>query len=150
MKVNEVNDNFKLLQSKRIKAQSKVSSAFSGLLGGVGDSDMEVSQVAHVAEAASINPLNALNFIDGFSESEAQKKAIEYGKDMLRSLETLKKALILGVLEYNTLQNIQVRLNNIKVETADAELKSLLEEIKTRAVVEIEKQKKYQQNLVSS
>ncbi len=143
MKVSDINENYKISQLKKLKKTSKVSGDFSNLL--VGDDVTATTSLSNSSETQainSINPLNSINLISNFESSNSRQISIEYGKDLLSQLENLKKALILGVFEYNTLQSIEARLNNISINTEDAKLKNIIEEIKTRAIVEAEKLKK--------
>ncbi len=141
MRITETSSNFKSAKVK--KAKDAKQADFLGLLNtGAADDVSETSASGEVESVANLNSLNSLSFSSDFSERETQKMNLKYGKDMLKSLELLKKAIILGALEYNTLHNISERLNIIPVEPADLELKSLIEEIRTRASVEIEKLKK--------
>lgn len=140
MRITETSSNFKTSQTK--KAKNSKGSGFSGLLSGGVEGAENANEAQSAASMSSLNSLNIIGFSSGVSERQAREFNMEYGKDMLKSLELLKKAIILGVLEYNTLHNISERLNIIPVEPADFELKSLIEEIRTRAAVELEKLKK--------
>lgn len=141
MRITETTSNFRASRAKKSKNSAQAN--FFGLLNSDATEDIKEAQNdAGITTLNTINSLNNIGFSADFSEKEARKLNLEYGRDVLKSLELLKKAIILGALEYNTLLNITERLNIIPVEPADLELKSLIEEIRTRAAVEIEKLKK--------
>ncbi|MDX1950057.1 MAG: flagellar assembly protein FliX [Rickettsiales bacterium] len=143
MKVGDINENYKISQAKKLKKITTQSGDFSNLL-----SSDEIfsanltSETNSISALTNINPLNSINFIDSFAPSNSRQFVIEQGKDLLQNLENLRKALILGVYEHNSLLNLEARLNNISINDEDKEIKNIIEEIKTRAAVELEKFKK--------
>jgi hypothetical protein len=110
---------------------------------------LESKEAEQSAQASSVTPaspviaptvINSINYDD--AESEARKRNIEYGKDLLSSLEDLRDQILIGNISHNSLLNIEQRLDNLPINSQDEKLLNIVEEIRTRAAVEAEKLKK--------
>lgn len=93
-----------------------------------------LSQTIPTSQMQSIHPV--------FYEDDAQhkkKRAITRGKTMLEELKKLHMSLLSGNVSPSILKNLELFLTKKEDLDLSPELQSLLEEIETRAAVEMEK-----------
>ena len=87
--------------------------------------------------------LQALIALQSFEEpKERRRKAVKRGFDLLDVLEGVKMDLLVGRVEVDRLERLVTMLGN-KVETGDAKLDALMEDIDLRARVELAKLGRY-------
>ena len=141
MKIIETNLNPKLNSIKKKKTNS--GSGFDSLIGAEEvEVNSEISSVGSVSN--SIINFDALNFITSLNDKEFIKKQnIDWAKDALEKLESLRKSIVFGSLSLNTLQNLEEKLDILPYDTEDTELKSIIDDIKVRISVETEKIKRF-------
>lgn len=143
MKITETNNNYKLNKLKKKSAEGATED-FSSFMSEPASSATEASQIQSTSSTSGILPVNSLAMINGLdNDSFVKKENIDWGKDILDELNDLKGRILSGNVTEKSLHNISERLNNIPVETADESLKDLVEEIKTRAVVELAKLERF-------
>ena len=95
------------------------------------------------APALALCDLQALIALQSFEEpKERRRKAVKRGFDLLDVLEGVKMDLLVGRVEVDRLERLVTMLGN-KVETGDAKLDALMEDIDLRARVELAKLGRY-------
>jgi hypothetical protein len=103
----------------------------------------QTSRAASTAPMLALCDLQALIALQSFEEpKERRRKAVKRGFDLLDVLEGVKMDLLVGRVEVDRLERLVSMLGN-KVETGDAQLDALMEEIELRARVELAKLGRY-------
>ena len=138
MKITETYTGNKL--GRVNKARNSSASGFGELL------DVEEQQSANVAQSlgslsglVSISSLNILPTLE--DENFKKQQNINWGKQALESLRILRDTMVYGRVSYATLQKLEEQLENIPYESADPALKDIIDGIKVRTAVEVEKLK---------
>lgn len=107
---------------------------FASLLG-AGEAD----ETASTSMPQSITSTNMLSLQEVAPENEARKRHIKRGTQMLDQLEKLRNGILMGTVSRAELRQLQASLAEKKEEFTDPKLRSLLQEIETRAAVELAK-----------
>jgi Class II flagellar assembly regulator len=147
MKITDANSSSKISSAKRKKnvGGSAGTSAFSDIFGAASES-AEVSSTPAPVNIGSVISPDSLGFLNNINNEEYTKKQnIEWGNDILKTLEGIKYQILNGKISYGSLLDLNQRLNNIPLNSADFKLKQIIEEIEVRAAVELEKYKKLSQ-----
>lgn len=138
MKITETYTVNKLSKASRKKTDA--SSGFGELL------DVDEAQGSESPQGltplmglSSIGTLNILPTLD--EENFKKQQNINWGKEALESLRILRDTLVYGRVSYATLQKLEEQLENIPYESADPKLKEIIDGIKVRTAVEVEKLK---------
>jgi hypothetical protein len=106
----------------------------------------EAEEAAAPAATARASALGALNSLDALlalqetlSPMERRRRAVRRAGKILDALEGLKLSLLGGDAPAADLQSLQAAVKEARAETEDPELEGLLEQIETRAAVELAK-----------
>lgn len=98
------------------------------------------STVDAPAATAPIASSAGLLGLQEVSEEELRRqKSVKMGRLTLDALAQLRDALLIGVLPIATLQNLERMIASERALTLDPQLESIMNEIETRAAVEIAK-----------
>jgi hypothetical protein len=141
MKISETILNTKPNSIKRKKTNA--TNGFGDLL--QTEETSETSEMQNTTSVgSSIINFNTLNILTSINDKNFIKNQnVNWGKEALSELENLRKAIVFGNLSYNTLQSLEEKLENLPYNTEDLELHNIIEEIKTRTSVELEKIKRF-------
>lgn len=105
-------------------------------------SPLQEEGVAHdVAALKSPFPALALDYLAEMRSFSPEKndEGIAYSKHLMDELDALKNQLLLGNITKTHILHLTHLLNQTRIENMDERLKKLMEEIRIRAAVEIEK-----------
>ncbi|MET3524990.1 flagellar assembly regulator FliX [Phenylobacterium koreense] len=97
----------------------------------------QVARAAGVAGVMSVDAILALQDIGG--PLERKRRAVSRAGRILDVLEDVKIALLSGEVSLNDLQRLQQAVHDERLSTDDERLESVLNEIETRAAVELAK-----------
>ena len=120
--------------SKTKSANKAAGEGFSKFLDST-SSENEVSGVGGVSKISSVNFINA---VEG-DEQSRRRKLTEDGEDLLDELSKIRDALLIGNLSVERLRSIQSKVERMEANCEDPKLNEIIEEIKTRAAVELAK-----------
>ena len=87
----------------------------------------------------AVGSILAVQQVPDSLESESRGRARQYGDDLLDRLEELRRDLLLGVVAKDRLAGLAHTLRAQRVESEDARLNAIIDEIELRARVEIAK-----------
>lgn len=137
MKISEIKSTTNTSKIKKKKADT--GSEFNNLMG-----VDETKGAGLVSESITVNTnpisLDTLNILSSLGDKNFSKKqGIDWSKDIIEELESLRNAILLGRVSYNTLQNIEQKLENLPYDIQDEELGNIIDEISVRASVELAK-----------
>ena len=115
----------------------------AGKTGGEGFSKMldSVAEESPVSGAGGIGKINAVNFInsvDGDGRGR-RRELVEEADDLLDELAKLRDTLLGGNLSVGKLQAIHLKIEKIDSDSDNPQLNDIIDEIKTRAAVELAK-----------
>jgi len=82
-------------------------------------------------------------FFGANDESFNNKLNVEWSRDLLDDLEIIRNQLLMGSISERGLHRLQEKLNNIPLESEDKKLKDIVDEITTRAAVELAKLERF-------
>jgi len=99
------------------------------------DNEKEIGGTGAVNKIAAVNFINA---IDGDEQSRRRKLA-EEGEDLLDELTKMRDELLFGNLPPERLRAIHTKVERMEANCDDPKLNEIIEEIKTRAAVELAK-----------
>jgi len=121
--VKNVTDNIKVNSSSNVK--------FSSFL----------SETPNVNKAAPANSIFALNpvFMLEVEELERKKRAKEMAKEALNTMKNLQLGILKGDIEQQDLEQLKSSVENLRERFNDKELNDILDELETRAAVELAK-----------
>jgi hypothetical protein len=98
---------------------------------------------AATARAAALGAVSSLDALlalqETLSPTERRKRAVRRAGKILDALDGLKLSLLGGDAPDADLQSLQTAVREARAETEDPELEGLLEQIETRAAVELAK-----------
>lgn len=99
------------------------------------------SNEKEVSSLGGINKISAVNFINSVDgdEKSRRRQLAEEGEDLLEELAKIRDALLFGNLSAERLRVIQAKIDRIETNCDDPTLNDIIEEIKTRAAVELAK-----------
>jgi hypothetical protein len=127
-------------------ALGSVRSAGRSIDGGFGAVLDEAGEAAAPAATARAEALGAINSLDvllalqeTLSPTERRRRAVRRAGKILDALDALKLSLLGGEPTDIDLQSLQMAVKEARAETHDPELEGLLEQIETRAAVELAK-----------
>ncbi len=144
MRINNIINNVKPSDVKKKKNSSASEGLFSGMIETeqateVTDTEVSIS-VNSVISNDMFTLLNSVND-QGFNN----KLNVEWGRDILDDLEMIRNQILFGKISEKALYNVEEKLRNIPVSSEDTKLKNIVEEIRTRALVELAKLEKIKQ-----
>ena len=103
----------------------------------------EASAPAAAARASALGVVNSLDALLALQEApgpmERRRRAVRRAGKILDALDALKLSLLGGEATEGDLKSLQTAVKEARADTADPELESLLEQIETRAAVELAK-----------
>ncbi|MGE0230630.1 MAG: flagellar assembly protein FliX [Flavobacteriaceae bacterium] len=104
------------------------------------DEDADVSRGGAVSGFSPLSGVDALLALQAVDPDESrQRKAIEHGRDMLDTLESLKADFLAGRIDEEKLDRLTAILRQRTDNSSDPRLKAILAEIELRAHVELAK-----------
>ncbi len=113
---------------------------------GFGSALEEAGSAAAPAATARAEALGAIGSLDALlalqetlSPTERRRRAVRRAGKILDALDSLKLSLLGGEPTDTDLQSLQTAIKETRAETEDPELEGLLEQIETRAAVELAK-----------
>lgn len=115
------------------KAGSTGSTDFSKLLEGMDETE-EAKPVSGIKSIGSINIIQEVN-----PDGQKKRQLVDKGNEMLDKLEQIRDSLLFGNISLARLQNLQTIINGVETSNTDPELTDIIEQIKTRAAVELAK-----------
>ncbi len=121
------------------KKRGEVSQAgnFADALAGA--SAEEASDVTATSDVAATGLSNLLALQEVSEEDIQRRKAIQHGKSMVDTLETLRRQLLIGTMPKSMLMDLNRQLSLHKQVTTDPQLNALIDDIELRAAVELAK-----------
>lgn len=119
------------------KDTKKASGEFSSLLGASEASSAE--STGGISQISSVDAILAAQAVG--DEGEANKKHAERGHELLDMLEDLRDGLYEGRITVSSLERLAQGLK-LKHDISDPKLKGIIDEIETRAAVELAKLEK--------
>ena len=131
MKITGTNQVGNVQRSK--KAGGAGGADFSKFLDGVEEAD-EAKPVSGVKSIISINIIQEVN-----PDGQKKRELVDKGNEMLDKLEQIRDSLLFGNISLARLQNLQTIINGVETTNSDPKLTEIIEEIKTRAAVELAK-----------
>ena len=109
---------------------------FSKFLGGA-------DEASEAAPAGGIRSIAAVSFIQEVEESDEngkkKRELVNKGNEVLDKLEEIRDSMLFGTISIGRLQNLQNIISNIENSNSDPKLEEIIEQIKTRAAVELAK-----------
>lgn len=136
----KINDSNPIKGYGGIKKKAKASTSstsFDSILSTASTAQENLGGVSGVSASASIGSLLALQEVS--EEDVAKKKVIQYGGDLIKSLEALRQSLLLGRVPVDVLKTLESRLKKQRQMTMDPELHAIIDDIELRAAVELAK-----------
>ena len=115
------------------KAGKTGSTDFSKLLEGAN----EAEESAAVTGVRTINSINVIQEVN--PDGQKKRQLIDKGNEMLDKLEQIRDSLLFGDISISRLQNLQKIIDGVETTNQDPALADIIEEIKTRAAVELAK-----------
>jgi hypothetical protein len=116
-----------------------VDSGFGSALEGAG----EAAAPAATARAEALGAISSLDALlalqETLSPTERRRRAVRRAGKILDALDSLKLSLLGGETTDADLQSLHTAVKEARAETEDPELEGLLEQIETRAAVELAK-----------
>lgn len=133
MKVNGPGQISNVSKSKGT-SKSGGDGSFSKMLDSA-DNESEVQGVG------GISKLSAINFIQEVNSDEKSKrqKLVDEADELLDELGKIRDALLSGNLSVQALRNISAKIEKIEANCDDPNLNEIIDEVKTRAAVELAK-----------
>ncbi|HEY9163727.1 MAG TPA: flagellar assembly protein FliX [Magnetovibrio sp.] len=130
----------------RAKRKSDVSggsgTAFASQLRSASQSSgahsVETGVVDHAA-LDGVDALLAMQEVGDESEEKARKQATNYGEELLKRLNVIQDALLMGAIPKDTLMDMAKKLRGGRVKVQDPRLNEILDAIELRVEVEIAK-----------
>ncbi|MFT3995973.1 MAG: flagellar assembly protein FliX [Asticcacaulis sp.] len=121
---------------------SRRTSAGGFALGGTGEARSSAS-AASVSQAMSLGGIDALLALQAEDDvlQGRRRRQIKRSNDILKALEDLKIALLSGDIDDGALLSLQKMIELQREEVEDQGLQGVLNEIETRAYVELAKRK---------
>jgi hypothetical protein len=113
--------------------------------GKTGNSDfsrlLEAADEAEEAKpAVSIKSISSINIIQEVNpDGQKKRQLVDKGNEMLDKLEEIRDSLLFGNITLSRLQNLQKIIDSVETSNTDSTLADIIEEIKTRAAVELAK-----------
>jgi hypothetical protein len=103
----------------------------------------EAAAPAATARASALGAVSSLDALlalqETLSPTERRRRAVRRAGKILDALDSLKLSLLGGEPTEADLQSLQTAVKEARAETQDPELEGLLEQIETRAAVELAK-----------
>lgn len=100
----------------------------------------ETSASRPAAAPVGVSSIDALLALQGVEDpAERRKRAVKRGRDALDVLDDLKIGLLSGSLDRTTVQRLRAAASELKAESGDEGLDSVLAEIELRVEVELAK-----------
>jgi len=143
MKIGQINQSKSTDRAKRKAGVSNGSgSAFASQLRGASQSsDVHAPETGMIDHAAldGVDALVAMQEVGDATEEKARRQASSYGEDLLKRLNVIQDALLVGAIPKDTLMDMAKKLRTGRVKVQDPRLNDILNEIELRVEVEIAK-----------
>lgn len=142
MRITDVTNSIKVSDLKKKKNSTASEGVFSGMLESEEAAEVTDTEVSlTVGSVISADLLSTLN--GGQDETFNNKLNVEWGRDILQDLTQLRNQILIDKISENALHRVEEKLNNIPLKSGDDNLKNIVEEIRTRAAVELAKLEKF-------
>ncbi|KAF0115859.1 MAG: fliX [Rhodospirillaceae bacterium] len=138
MKVGQVSSSGGARSTRRTeKSDRKGEEAFSAHLRCL----VESGEPAPTETTAAIGGIDALLMVQGSTDndSQARRRMVQRGEDVLECLEDIRKGLLLGTIPKERLTGLAQMMRLHREQGVDAALAAILDEIELRAEVELAK-----------
>jgi len=120
-------------------ADRQISSGFEPAM----EEASEAAAPAAASRATALGPISSLDVLlalqETLSPTERRRRAVRRASKILDALDALKLSLLGGDTPDTDLQSLQAAVKEARAETQDPALEDLLEQIETRAAVELAK-----------
>ncbi|MBX9977765.1 MAG: flagellar assembly protein FliX [Alphaproteobacteria bacterium] len=136
IKTNVGNPVGTTLSKKIHKKTPSGATSFSAL--SEGETGAESVSFLQSGQSLSSVTVDHLLMLSGSSYNPEQK-TLDYGHEVLSSLEAFRGQIICGIISRKTLEDIRLLLNEAPIEAIDPKLRSIVEDIRIRAEVELAK-----------
>jgi hypothetical protein len=114
------------------------TSAFASLLG-LSDTE-ETTPAAQLSDVSTTSAVGNMLALQEISEEEVKRRRlVQQGKNMLDTLENLRRQLLMGGVPAQTLVELSRQLSIQKQQVADPKLMEIMDEIELRLAVELAK-----------
>ena len=113
--------------------------------GGTGGADFsklldETDETEEAKPVTGIKSISSINIIQEVNpDGQKKRQLVNKGNEMLDKLEEIRDSLLFGNISIGSLQNLQTIINGVETNNQDPQLAEIIEEIKTRAAVELAK-----------
>ncbi len=104
--------------------------------------DSDVAQETNALKGASTITVEHLLPLP-YENSDAPHGHIQYGYNILERLEDLRQQILKGQISFDMLRDLRSTMDDALPATTDSRLRNILEDIRTRAEVELAKLEKH-------
>lgn len=130
----------------RAKRKSDVSggsgSAFASQLRSASQASSAQGVEAGIVDHATLDGVDALlamQEVGDATDEKARKQAVNYGEELLKRLNVIQDALLMGAIPKDTLMDMAKKLRGGRIKVQDSRLNEILDAIELRVEVEIAK-----------
>lgn len=138
MRINDLGNIGKTGSTSKKAAKSKINSDFGNLLDEAASAEESVT-TPEVVSTSPAGMVGSLISIQVESQQQSNREPIAYGSELLDFLEEIKGGMLDGSVSLEKVQKLKTSLKNNRNWIIDEKLSSTLNEIETRAKVEIAK-----------
>jgi len=138
MRINDLGNIGKTGSTSKKAAKSKIGSDFGSLLDEASSAD-ETGNTPEVVSSSPAGMVGALISLQVESQQQNNEEPVTYGNELLDFLEEFKTGMLDGAISPEKIQRLRASLKNNHNWVIDQKLSSTLNEIETRARVEIAK-----------
>lgn len=130
-------------KNKGISPKQAAKKAAAGDFSAFLDTADEVEQTTATAPMMPMQAVNNLLFVQQTGAEDAQqhakKQAVQHGSNLLNMLDKLRLSILSGTVSAQLAYDLAQRARQHALDVQDPELQNLIEEIETRALVELAK-----------
>jgi hypothetical protein len=138
MKVSKVKSGKSASSVSRKKVEQGHGGEFAEhLKGAVASSEM--SGTTEAAAVGAVDSILAVQESNDPTQQRGRRQSIQYGGELLDTLEDLRRDLLLGAIEKDKLGSLAQKMRGHRRQTDDPKLNQIIDEIEMRAEVEIAK-----------
>jgi hypothetical protein len=144
IKINEppIVNNKKTSKKASVASSDSAHVYFADIMAMV-DMATNINEVATASNIISSSPIGSVDNLLAVQEAEQraefERKQVKSANLVLESLEELRLAILSGEIPHYLLHNIEMRMNNLKQNVENQELREIIEDIELRAAVELAK-----------
>lgn len=126
---------------RRRRKAGEAGGVFADFLQSAGAGDANSTDAAGAtSDVAAANDISNLLALQEITEYDVErKKLVQRGKNLLDTLEDLRRQILMGAVPLHTLQNLSRQLALQKQNFSDPKLIEIIEDIELRAAVELAK-----------